>query len=325
LIKIRIATFNLDNLGSRPGNGPPIEARIALLRPQLLRLDADVLCLQEVNAEKTSRRTERALPALNALLAETPYSAYTRVTSKGSGGQGPADIHNIVILSRLRVIAHEQLWHDLVPPLSYRVAAKSAEVETRFDRPILHATVALPDGRCLHVINLHLKAPLAAAIPGQKESPFVWKSTGAWAEGFYVAACKRSGQALEARLLLDRLFDTEASALVAVCGDFNAESHETPVRILLAQEDDTGSRTLAPRQLTILESELPKNRRFTIRHGGRKLVFDHILASSALAAYHRKTEIHNSALADEVFDAASVMSVPSFHAPVVSELVLTEV
>ena len=43
--RLRIATFNLENLGAR--EDAPLEGRIEKLRPQLLRLDADVLCLQE--------------------------------------------------------------------------------------------------------------------------------------------------------------------------------------------------------------------------------------------------------------------------------------
>jgi len=321
--RLRIATFNLENLDTRPGKGPPLAARIAVLRPQLLKLDADILCLQEVNGQKSTRRGSRALAALDALVAGTPYAAFARVVSKGPGGKGPADIQNTVILSRLPVVARDQLWHDLVPPLSYRIATVDAEIETRFDRPILHAAVALPNGRRLHVLNLHLKAPLASAISGQKESAFVWKSTAAWAGGFFIAACKRAGQALEARLLVERLFDAEPDALVAVCGDFNAESRETPVRVLLAGEEDTGSRALASRVLVLLECRLPEQRRYTIRHAGRGVVFDRILASRALAAWHKHSEVHNDTLADEVFDAAP-MSPNSFHAPVVAEFTLPE-
>ncbi len=48
----RIAAFNLENLDDRPDLDPPLDERIALLRPQLLRLAADVLCLQEVNGQQ---------------------------------------------------------------------------------------------------------------------------------------------------------------------------------------------------------------------------------------------------------------------------------
>ena len=51
MASLRIATFNLENLDDRPDLDPPLEARIAVLRPQLLRLKADILCLQEVDGQ----------------------------------------------------------------------------------------------------------------------------------------------------------------------------------------------------------------------------------------------------------------------------------
>jgi hypothetical protein len=47
LNKLRIATFNLENLDDKPGQKPTLEKRISVMRPQLLRLKADILCLQE--------------------------------------------------------------------------------------------------------------------------------------------------------------------------------------------------------------------------------------------------------------------------------------
>jgi hypothetical protein len=46
LNKLRIATFNLENLDDKPGKKPTLTERIAVMRPQLLRLKADILCLQ---------------------------------------------------------------------------------------------------------------------------------------------------------------------------------------------------------------------------------------------------------------------------------------
>ena len=68
----RIATFNLENLDDRPGLVPTIEERIRVLRPQLLRLEADILCLQEVNAQEAKGEDRRRLAALGKLLARTP-------------------------------------------------------------------------------------------------------------------------------------------------------------------------------------------------------------------------------------------------------------
>jgi hypothetical protein len=83
----------------------------------------------------------------------------------------------------------------------------------------------------LDVINLHLRAPRASAIPGEKLSSSQWRTTSGWAEGYYLSSLKRTAQALELRLLVDAIFAHHPERLIAVAGDFNAEDHETPVRL----------------------------------------------------------------------------------------------
>lgn len=322
---LRIATFNLENLDDRPSGGVPFDRRIAALRPQLERLDADILCLQEVNAPESRAARRRTLAALDRLLEGTRYAGFARVVMIGPSGHQPADRQNLVLLSRWTAGESRQVQHGLVPALRYRpvTAGQGSEedVEARFDRPILHATIALPGGQPLHVLNVHLKAPVAALIPGQKDSAQVWKSVGGWAEGCFVASLKRNGQALEIRLLLERLFDAEPEALVAVCGDFNAEATDLPVRIVLGAPADTGNAALAGRALIAAEQGLPAERRFSVVHAGRRVMLDHILVSRALGAGLRQVEIHNEGLADEALDANSPIA-GSFHAPVVAAFVL---
>ena len=73
-----IATFNVENLGEpiAPGRRWTIDR----LRPQLLRLRADVLCLQEVDSERQGGK-QRRLEALDALLADTPYQGFHRAST----------------------------------------------------------------------------------------------------------------------------------------------------------------------------------------------------------------------------------------------------
>ena len=54
MARLRLATFNVENLDDTPNCDPPFEARIAILQPQLERLQADILCLQEVNARRST-------------------------------------------------------------------------------------------------------------------------------------------------------------------------------------------------------------------------------------------------------------------------------
>lgn len=321
---MRIATFNLENLDDRPDAEPPLAQRIAVLRPQLERLSAHVLCLQEVNGQKPPGNGPRQLLALTRLLEGTPYADYACVSSPGHDGLGVADRHNLVILSRFPVREWAVLRHDLVTPPAYRAATADpppSEAEpVTWDRPVLHAVLELPGGRPLHVLDLHLRAPLAAPVAGQKESASIWRSVGGWAEGFFLATLKRAGQALEARLAVERIFDAEPEALVAVCGDCNAEEREMPLRILCADASDTGNNRLSPRSLVSLEHELPEERRFSVVHAGRKAMLDHLLVSRGLLARVSGIEAHNEGLGDELVAAASHHRSPeSYHAPLVAE------
>jgi endonuclease/exonuclease/phosphatase family metal-dependent hydrolase len=293
---LRLASFNVENLTVEPDAAAPLAARLDILRPQLERLAADVLCLQEVDATKGGSGG-RELKALEILLKETS--------------------------SRWPIRRSAQYANDLVRTPAYEratvVPPDRAPTPIHWDRPILHAEIDLPSGGTLHVVNMHLRAPLAAFVPGQKTGPFSWKSVTGWAEGYFLAAVKRAGQALEARMLVDRLFDQDPSALIVVAGDFNAEEREVPLRIIVGDAEDTGSGALTHRALVVLEHSLPENQRFTVIHRGQHLMLDHLLVSRQLLSRYRGIEIHNEALGDELVAYTLIDAAPdSYHAPIVA-------
>lgn len=320
---LRIATFNLENLDDGPDLDPPLAARVAILRPQLLRLEADVLCLQEVNGQKLPAGGPRVFTALDQLLENTPYYRFHRAATTRADGAGPADKHNLVVLSRWPIVAEAQIRHDTVSPPRYGLATAQPPAPEpaalEWERPLQHVTVAIDGARPLHVLNLHLKAPLAAPVPGGKRDANTWRAAGPWAEGYFIATVKRAGQALEARLRIEAIFDQAPDALIAVCGDLNAEEREAPLRMLLAEAEETGNGALAARQLIALEHSLPASQRFSVLHHGRKVMLDHILVSRGLMAHYRHIEIHNEALGDELVAYATASRSPeSYHAPVVA-------
>ncbi|PTW63337.1 endonuclease/exonuclease/phosphatase family metal-dependent hydrolase [Breoghania corrubedonensis] len=317
---MRIATFNLESFGEDPFDADALMPRIARLRPVLDRLDADILCLQEVNAQHRKGKDRREFDALATLLHDTRYEAFHRTTS---GGDDPAERHNLAVLSRFPIIACRDILNDYVdaPRWMRRHAEppdKAAPAVT-FDRPILSVTVSLPEGRPLHLFCVHLRAPLAAPVPGQKLSANVWKSVPGWAEGYFAAAMKRTGQALELREAVDGVFDTEPDALVAAMGDFNAVDVEPALRIILADPDDTGNPELAGRRLFPVEAAIAEDRRFTVSHHGHHHMLDHILVSTALSARLKSVQILNRDLADEVDDSKTQAALGSFHAPLVAD------
>jgi endonuclease/exonuclease/phosphatase family metal-dependent hydrolase len=321
---MRLATFNIESLDLPPKAGVEIEARALVLRPLVERLEADVLCLQEVNAQRVAGEKERKLVALDKVLEGTRYAGFNRVCSSGSDGRGPADVHNLVTLSRLPIKESREVRHNLVPPV--QLSLQTAEPAhcaraARFERPLLVTEIDIGSGRTLSVINLHFRAPLAASISGQKLAPFVWKSIGGWAEGYFVAATQRAAQALELRLLIDRMLEADPGALVAVAGDFNAEDHETAVKIAVGAEEDTGNGSLAGKSLVVLDRALPADRRWSVLHYGRPQMLDHILASRSLLGSFRGAEVHNETLGDEAIGYAKGLTpLGSYHAGVVADL-----
>jgi endonuclease/exonuclease/phosphatase family metal-dependent hydrolase len=321
---MRIATFNLESLDLPPRAAMPIEVRAAVLRPALERLRAEIVCLQEINGQRVPGCRERGLVALDRLLEGTRYASYYRAVTTGIGTQGVADVHNLVTLSRYPIRAHREILHELVDPLVRRpissVPRPSEAEPVRFDRPLLVADIELPVGQTLTVINLHLRAPLASNVPGQKLEPFVWKTVGGWAEGYYLSAMRRAGQAMELRMALEQMFDADPRALIAVAGDFNAEDHEVPLKIIAAAEEDTGNGALSSRSLVLLDRALPEDRRWSVLHHGRAQMLDHILASRALHAQFRTIEAHNETLSDELVGyGRHARSSGSSHAGVVAE------
>lgn len=310
-----LATFNAENLAF--GEEPAFERRRAALAPLLAGLDADVLCLQEVNAERASKSAPRDFAHLDLLFADTPYLAFERAASVRPGSDEPADVHNLLILSRFPILETRQIRHDFVPAWAWRPPLPEQDgesVDAAFDRPILYAKLD-PGGPPLHVLNLHLRAPRAAHLPGEK-SGSRWKTSAGWAQGMYLAAQLRQAQALEARLFVESLFDAEPDARVLVCGDFNADSYETPTRILCGAPEDGDGGEFADRYMERMEARVPADRRYTVIHAGRRILLDHILASPALARHCATVRIVNDGLLDETMAPDEVAG--SLHAPIVA-------
>ena len=320
---VRIASFNLESLDEPPRGRVTVEKRIEILRPQLLRLRADVLCLQEINGQNENDGT-RSMRVLDAVLAGTGYENYHRAHSQSPSGKGARDRHNLVTLSRFPITKFEEVCHTRMDPPLYRpITQKPLQknpTPINWERPVLMCQLDLGTNNPLHVINVHLRAPRAAFISGQKKDAKSWISMPGWAEGYFIASLKQSGQALEVRFLIDEIFNANPRALVCVAGDFNADDHEAPVRIIRGDEDDVGSGEFAARMLIAAERTLPQSQRFSIIHRGKAQMFDHILVSNDLLSWLRKTEIHNEALGDEVASPAAVADAPeSYHAPIVAE------
>jgi endonuclease/exonuclease/phosphatase family metal-dependent hydrolase len=323
---LRIATFNLENFDDPgPAGRPTLEARIALMRPQLVRLRADVLCLQEVNSQTVNG--VRTFAALDQVLAGTEYQPFQRASTTLADGSMPLDERNLVVLSRFPITSRRQVKHDITPRPAYRrvtaIPPDTDAIDITWERPILHVDLRLPDDSTLHILNLHLKSKIPTDIPGQHPSEFLWTSASAWAEGSFLSAMKRVGQALETRMLIDELFVENADARIVVCGDFNADIDDVPLEGIRGDVENTGNAQLAGRLMVPCERSIPEPSRFSLYHHGRPVMIDHILASRPLLAFWQSTAAHNEVLHDEsVAFAPDTLFPESDHAPVVAEFLL---
>jgi len=316
--RFRLATFNLENLDWSPGRDAAFAQRLGVLKPLLNDCAADILCLQEVNAQRAASHDERRFLALDRLFAGGPYQTYHRATSVRPGASAPADVHNLVIASRWPIADRRQVFHDIVakwrwtPPAEGR--APPGPIEISWDRPLLYARISAPDGKALHIINLHLRAPRAVPLPGAGTTT-TGELSRAFVEGQFVAGQKREGQALEARLFVERLFDAEPDARIIVCGDLNSREHDVPARILRGAQDEATPRT-SPRMLVSLTERVGVARRFSVVHGDRNILLDHILAAPTLARACSSVLIFNAGLQDEVTAQEPILG--SLHAPIVA-------
>jgi endonuclease/exonuclease/phosphatase family metal-dependent hydrolase len=195
---IRIATFNLENLDDQTGATPTLAQRVAVMRPQLDRVRADILCLQEVHGQEQSNQP-RQLLALDDLIQGTTYSTFHRVHTLSTNNEA-YDKRNLVVLSRFPIKSSEQVKHDRTEEPQYRrmtadPADQSAE-DVTWERPILHVTLDLGHNRALHVLNVHMKSKIPTKIPGRTFRRFnkdIFRTVSSWAEGYFISAMKRVG------------------------------------------------------------------------------------------------------------------------------------
>ncbi|NMR21162.1 endonuclease/exonuclease/phosphatase family protein [Cellulomonas fimi] len=322
MVQLRVATFNVENFdGTGPTERPSLAERVAVMRPQIDRLRADVVCFQEVHGQERAGQP-RALHALAELLRGTNLEG-AAMTSTRPQGDAVYDQRNLVVVSHLPVLHVEQLRNQLVAPLTYRrltaVPPDQTAVVIGIERPVLLVELGLPDGGTMHVVNVHLKSKLPTEIPGQKVDGFTWRTADGWAEGTYLSSMKRMSQALEVRRLVDRILDAGRDARIVVAGDYNAEPDEITVLAIRGDVENTGNPDLVGRVLVPIEQTIPEPARYTLFHQGRGQMLDHMLVTRNLLAHYRGSEIHNEILHDESAAFAVDRKYPeSDHAPVVA-------
>lgn len=308
-----IGTFNLENLDDSSELWP---VRRNVLRSMLLRMDASLLFLQEVNS----------LSALNDLVKGTAYEEYEHACTVKTDGT-PYARRNLVTLSRYPIQEEHQYFHEFTPAPVWRLATAQPPLleaqKVEWERPVLHCKVMLGGGRVLHAINLHLKSKNPTDIPGQKSSAYAWLTHEGWAEGYFLSSVKRIGQALEVRRLLEHLFKQDFQALIAVGGDFNSDAADVPFKTIVGSVEETNNPGLRSTVMVPCEYNVPQDKRYSLIYRGKGEMIDHIIVSQAFYPYWVETVVFNELLPDKSVAFATAEKFPeSDHAPVVARFSL---
>jgi exonuclease III len=147
-VKLRIATFNVENLDDKPSLKPTLSERIALMRPQLIRINADILCLQEVNGQK--EQGPARLQVLEKFLAKRVMVPCERTIPEPARfsllhhGKGAMLDHILVSRSLLEFYRHTEIHNELLHDESFAFATDILYPES--DHAPVIAEFALPDG-----------------------------------------------------------------------------------------------------------------------------------------------------------------------------------
>lgn len=284
-MELRLATFNLENLGIRPDVDPGpagewLPRHLESLRATIRRLDADALAFQELLDPELLPVVTEGLGYRHAALAERGSSPLLC----GVVSRYPlVDTHMVAEGADLSVIDTKSGIEVTV-----RGAFSRGVLQVRWEAPGLPCTLFV----------LHFKSKLPSFTPQRRprERGEPWASFGDAGEGRLVSEAKRLAQAVEVRRAVDRVLDRDPAAKLAVLGDFNDTLEAEGPRIVAGDARACASPRLAARELFACELSVPEERRFTEIYRGRREMFDHILLSPGLAPHFAGAEILNEAL-----------------------------
>lgn len=260
-----------------------LQAKVEAVANVLCRLDADVVCLQEVKNERVCRLVIDQLEG-----RVLPYSAVV------VGGSDDVRGIKTAVLSRL-ALAGEPRRHTTTegaPGFSLpRIAEGDPEPALiHFRRGLLEVPLFLRDGGKVVLFNLHLKSghPIHLRPP---------TSQGDLADAMLRATLHRMAEAARVRRLVDERLAEPGHAEVVVAGDFN-EGPDSPVVRAVSGDPIEEVRRNLPGALHSVTAGVPADRRFTFLWRGRRELLDHVLVSKGLWSRFQETRILNEVLYD---------------------------
>jgi hypothetical protein len=306
-VTLRLATFNLENLGIREGEDTP-EARarlplhLAAVRAELGKLDADTVAFQEC--------LDPSL--LDPLLEDLNYP-HRVVASLGSSPLR-VGVFSRYPLGEPSEVAASTTCAAVDPKTGLNIAVSGA-----FSRPVLRVPCHHP-GLDIILLVLHGKSKIPSSTPRRPDpGAGAWASLADVALGRLITEVKRLAQAVELRREVDRILEQDPGAAVAVLGDFNDVLGSEAVRCLLGDADSVFSPHLEAAELYPCELTVPEPRRFTLVYRGRREMIDHILVSRRLREMLVEVVILNEGLRDSgATPPGKGQFVGSDHAPLLA-------
>ncbi|GAB4472881.1 MAG: nuclease [Burkholderiaceae bacterium] len=281
---LRIATINCLNLalaGRRTYDGfapyTPDEyiAKTQWLAALLDRLAADFVLVQEVFHEQ----------ALSDVVRQTASRG------RAFGLAAPlADENNtqprLALVWRLPWQPRVQSIVDLPPGCAVPVPERGEH--TQFSRPLLRATVGLPNGAALTLLNVHLKSRRPEYADGEDRA-----DPHAEARAQLRSLIIRGAEAAALRSLVVEWTRNSRAPLV-VAGDFNDAPGAVTTRIVADTSwtpDDRPQRDcMLFDVLDVVRRPVPRMGRdvaYTVMHGGEPERIDHLLVSEAFVAHSK--------------------------------------
>lgn len=222
------------------------------LADQLLTLDADIVCFQEifeldalkaVIGETDARGVElnaAVIPGRNkkyrrkAIFRKLAYEAYTDAAvafapniNDGEPGQRRP---GLAVLSRFGFVGQPEVIQEMSPPLEIKFEDAGSYTLDRTSRPILKVRVPVGD-HVVTILNCHLKSKLGE-FEGEEGDITNYNAAGR-ALGSLRSGLRRMAEAWVLRREI--LKELEAGNPVMVMGDFNDSEHAVSSEIIMGE------------------------------------------------------------------------------------------
>lgn len=271
--EIRFATFNVCNLapaGAKlydnllPLSEAEYEAKANWTAQQIDELDADVIGFQEIFSQA----------ALLDVLSRT--RKYREATHAGFDPDPCAErlTPNVALVSRLPLAAEPAVYANFPEDVPCDSGNPDSD---RFARAPLHAQVALPGGRVVDVVVVHLKSRRPDYRNGDNgEDPLVY------AMASLRSLVWRGTEAVALRVLLSKMM-RETRRPCIVLGDFNDTADAVTTTIVLGNGsmqtgEERRGRLFDSHQIQLRQDHL-RHVGYTSVHEGHYSTIDHVLVS----------------------------------------------